>query len=1120
MSKHVALCFALSAGLVGAGTLGSPATARAEEKAQKPAKGKKAKKAKKAKPGAPAGETTEEAAEAAQEEVEDRKAPAQFGWAKPLEGGADMDSRADQKRDEAIEKLKKLLPTISEGPDKAEVVFRLSEMYWTKSRYLSMRAMQVWDQQLEQWNAGGGKGPQPTLEKIAEHDQAQLYKGEALKLYERILEQYPAYQRKDEVYYNLGQTLYEGGDKKRGVEMYWALLKQFPDSKFSPDAWLQLGEHFFNANKLAQAVKAYEKAAETKKPRIYSFALYKLAWCDYNLQEYDAALKKFRDVIAYAKAQKSGTDAAKGDIAERDRVQLVDEALSDMVRAYSHLDAVEDAFDYYTGEVGKEKSYRYLVRLARKYSEEGKFALEIKTYSRLNNDFPYEPNAPGNQTAIMNAYAQLGKNEEVRKEVRRLIDLYSPNGVWAKKNSANERVLTQAFDAVEEELSKLVTEQHRAAQQTKLVETYMLARDIYKEYLDKFTTSENAYRFRFFYSEILFELKEFEKAAEQYGLVAAANEKGEFAKAASYTAILAWEKVLSGDKEELGKKITESKRGKAKGQLAKLEQLEELEKGKTYAEKPLSNIEQKLADACDTFVKISPVDDEVVKVKFKSARLYYINNQFEKAAERFGEIIDRFPKDALARTAAESILQSFNVRSDWAQLNQWSRKFAKNENLMADKDFAKNTAALVEGASFNEIMFVYEPKGDVLDTAKRYEGFADEFPKSKYAMVGAYNSIVSYDKSNLLEKSIAMAERVLTAYADFKISDEDVKKSEKDGAKLPQPLEIREKVLFMMGGFWERVAEFDKAAGYYEQFAKEFAKAQRRDDALFNAGLFREGLGQFDAALANFNAYIADYAKKADVPDIAWRIGLIHEKKADWKASQTHFASYGSKWGSADRARLLCADYKVIQALKAQGKAKEVTTAWDGIIKGYAKLTPEEKQKPCALEAMGAAAFAGVEPDFESYYAITLTGSEKEIGQKLLKKLDLVEQLQKRYTDVLGVGAGDYGIASLFRIGQMYQQLAKAIFDTPCPKKLDEDQCAIYQAALQEKAFPLEEKAIEAFDKGLAKAYELGLYNDWLAKSQDALKTYEPGRFPEVHTYELIASESVFEVPQLVEVAK
>ncbi len=428
----------------------------------------------------------EEATEAQSETQTDeqRKAPAQFGWTTRTEG-VDMDARADQKRDEAIAKLKKLMPTVPEGPQKAELVFRLSEMYWSKSKYLALRSMQLWDQALDAWSKAGSKGEQPKLEKVAEHDQSELYKREALKLYEKILKDYPNYPRKDEVLYNLGSALYESGDKTKGVEMYWTLIKQFKDSVFAPDAWLQLGEHFFNANKVNQAQKAYTEAANAsrpdpkdptrEKPRIYSYAQYKLAWCDYNLQEYESALQKFRDVVAYAKRQKGG-DASKGQIGEQDRVQLMGEAMSDMIRTYSHLDAVEDAFEFYTQELGPEKAYKYMRRLAQLYNTEGKGALEIQTYQELNKRSPYAPEAPANQTAIMNAYAQLGKNDMVRKEVRVLIDNYSPNGPWAQKNAGNQKILDAAFEVVEQELAGLVTEQHRAAQQTKLVDTYKLTR--------------------------------------------------------------------------------------------------------------------------------------------------------------------------------------------------------------------------------------------------------------------------------------------------------------------------------------------------------------------------------------------------------------------------------------------------------------------------------------------------------------------------------------------------------------------------------------------------------------------------------------------------------------------
>jgi TolA-binding protein len=1045
--------------------------------------------------------------EAAQEE--ERKAPASFRWTE-RSPTAMMDARADEKRDEAIVKLKELLKTLPEGPVKADLLFRLSEMYWAKAKFKRLVAMQTWDQALDAWHAGGQQGSEPKLDDSSALAEGRANQDDALALYRTILKDYPKYGRKDEVLYNMGSSLYEAGDRQEGVRKYWELIKQYPESDYAADAWLELGEHFFNSNKVTQAVRAYNKAAETKKPRIYSFALYKLAWCDYNLGEYDQALKKFMQVLEYSDKQADDSDMGK-----RDRIQLQKEALADMVRTYSHLDAVEEAFEFYTGRIGKEGAYKYLLKLSELYNNEGKHDLEIAAYRKLNEDYPYADSAPANQTRIMAAFAALDRRDDVRKEVRRLVDLYSPNGTWAKQNEATPRVLAQAFEVVEQELAGLVTEQHRAAQETKLAETYLLTRDIYKEYLDKFSTGENAYKFRFFYSEILFELKEFDAAAAQYDQVVASDRKGEFARHAGYAAILAWEKVVSGVKEEVGTRITEGKRGKQKGKLRELEQLKELQKGKAYDPTELSEAETKLAAACDTFVDVSPQDAEVVKVKFKSARLHYIHNQFEEAAKRFGEIIEKWPKDSLALVSAESIVMSFNVRQDWSNLNVWSRKFQGHKLLMADKGFAKTINQYVEGSTFNEVHFVFEPTESPAQIGDRYMAFVKEFPQSKFAMVGLYNSIINYDKANRLEKSLEAADLLLADYGKFKISDADLAASKADGAAIPEPDDVREKTLFLAASFRERLAEFAVAAGMYERYAKDYPKGPRRADALFNAGLLRDGLGEGDKAIENFGTYIKDFKDKDDAPTVAWRIGLIHEKRKDHRAAQSHFDGY--RRYSSDKAQLLCAEYKSVQASLAQG-SRDLKRRYEGVITEYKKLGDADRQKACPLEAVADATFHLLKPEVDEYLAIKLAGvNEKQLEKNLPLKVARVAELEGKLTQVLSIGQGDYGIAALYTIGHLYQHLAQEMFATECPRRLTEDQCMIYNAAVQEKAFPLEEKAIEAFDKALAKAYELGLYNEWLAKAQASLKTYEPGRFPDIRQYDLIASEAVFEVPQLVE---
>ena len=140
----------------------------------------------------------------------------------------------------------------------------------------------------------------------------------------------------------------EAGEKKKAARKFRDLTKYHPKSDYAADAYLQLGEYFFNsgAHNLSKARQSYVRASKSKKPRIYSFAIYKLGWCDFNLGNYDDSLKKFKEVVSYSLGQ-SAKAAGSGQMSKKDQIQLIEEALSDMIRAYAHLDAVDDAYDYY-----------------------------------------------------------------------------------------------------------------------------------------------------------------------------------------------------------------------------------------------------------------------------------------------------------------------------------------------------------------------------------------------------------------------------------------------------------------------------------------------------------------------------------------------------------------------------------------------------------------------------------------------------------------------------------------------------------------------------------------------------------------------------------------------------
>src|SRR5579872_610899 len=56
------------------------------------------------------------------------------------------DAKADEKRDEEIEELEKLIPTQS-GATKADLLFQLSELWWEKSKFVYITEMARFEQE-------------------------------------------------------------------------------------------------------------------------------------------------------------------------------------------------------------------------------------------------------------------------------------------------------------------------------------------------------------------------------------------------------------------------------------------------------------------------------------------------------------------------------------------------------------------------------------------------------------------------------------------------------------------------------------------------------------------------------------------------------------------------------------------------------------------------------------------------------------------------------------------------------------------------------------------------------------------------------------------------------------
>jgi hypothetical protein len=90
----------------------------------------------------------------------------------------------------------------------------------------------------------------------------------------------------------------------------------------------------------------------------------------------------------------------------------------------------------------------------------------------------------------------------------------------------------------------------------------------------------------------------------------------------------------------------------------------------------------------------------------------------------------------------------------------------------------------------------------------------------------------------------------------------------------------------------------------------------------------------------------------------------------------------------------------------------------------------------------------------------------------------------------------EWGTAALLRVGQGYEAFAKAMRNAQVPRELSADEKQIYREELEKSVIVIEDKALDAYRSGYAKAIELGVYNRHTRALRKALGELASGDFP------------------------
>ncbi|MCK6549127.1 tetratricopeptide repeat protein [Myxococcota bacterium] len=975
-----------------------------------------------------------------------------------------------EKREEQIAGLQRLLDLGPKEKEIPDIKFRLAELYYEKSRFYFFRGQEAEDK------IPNAKSPSEKQELEAESKRHQkdskAWVRRALDIYKEIRDRFPKYERMPEVLFALGQSYWSEGQYQSSIEVYADLIRNFKDSPLVAEAWIAFGEFYFNEGDVNKALKSYEKAAEDKRSRVYGFALYKQAWCYYNLSEWKKALSKFKATVFYSQM----ADQMSGE----NRISLGREAQKDFVRTYVHVGDASRARFELADLVGKDECNEssclgLLEQLAGLWYDGGYFDESAELYGqliKLKND---NPRNPFYQQRIVDLVSKGGDKQKVINETRRLIEILAATKDAVSRMSGDAKTMEKArADVAEADQSseaiirKLAQLWNIEAKKTRQPKTYEYAKSMYTDYLRLYPGSQFTYEMRFQLGDLYYKLEMFKEAAESYEATVKADPKGQYLVPAANDNILAVEEHLKDIKLPKPKQV----------------------------DKPSDIPKEKMAlvEACDRYAQLVPKDkaDKLVAVMYKAAKVYYDYNHFDEAEKRFDFIVSNHPADKEAEFAANLVIDVQNLRENWKKLYEYASRYLKSEPLVAEREkLQKDLSRFSEYAKFKLVQILEQDitkgGGDPKQVAQAYTAFYEEFPKSENADKALFNASVVWDKLGDKAQANKLRAKLLKEFPSSPLGAD---------------------VAFYVAKSNEERTAYDKAAELYAEFAKKYPDDKRARDALYNAAIFFAGTGKVKEANKLREEYLAKYglvkegAKEAAA--IYYSTARDLELAGKWADAANRYADFVKKFPDAPQIW----DALWNESSIRREKLRQVPAAdkIDGVILGTyeaARKKGVETPREAALYA-SLIAFARIEKDFADYKKKTIVtpnlNNPAPFQRSLEEKAKAREKVVGAYTQVVTkYQQADSTIAALYKIAESWDEFVNALGKVPCPRGITEDVCALIKQDIeQNKLGPAREAAFAAYKTCVSKSNELNVFTPYSTKCVKALETLAPDQYPPI----------------------
>lgn len=642
----------------------------------------------------------------------------------------------------------------------------LADLYLQLGELISQKASVLYYIMMER-----EASPDSESKSAKQFDPVIVAKKDAIEIYNKILQEFPNFNKKDKTLYNLALSLYSIDEVPKFNKILSLLNKAYPGSEESTRGNLILGQYFQDKGDFLEAQKIFIIIANSKFVYERNVAKYRLGLISNIQGRYKKALDYFEKVITDQELKENSNPFEVSLKAKEVKSSLKREALMDSIMAYTHVYKKDKAkpVQYYSKITPNEQLFQEVIeKLAFRYIYLKEFRSAIKMLRTLA-ERTVQPQK------VINIYQEvllmIPLNERIQlpvEEIRFLLEKYN---LWRSFYKISPLIKKQSYHFFEKQVRDLGTRSHtlsKAAKNKRQKESYtQKALDFYLLYLAYFTNTSSSIKMATNLADVYFTQKNWISSGEYYFRIYL----GEFGT----------------PQKMIKRKLIENA-------------LLCFQKNGDYSFYELVRIKGLLINALTSYMELIPQYKKNPKLNFILAKTRYEQGFYDVALDEMISFINRFPNSLYSVKIGDMILDYFNTRNDFGGLIFWSQKILSSP--IKNKTFRQKVAKINDMAKVKKLQ-------DQVEADTNFDTFAQGKSYLKTALSMGSSAISDLAFKQALASSKKEKDMV-TFFKTAKIMAEK-KKSKK------QKFEI----LYSIGKEQMRITFFEDSLDTFENIFKD-----------------------------------------------------------------------------------------------------------------------------------------------------------------------------------------------------------------------------------------------------------------------------------------------------------